>query len=52
MKYNAEYTPGKYLAVTDALSRKPLPTTESHDELDEEIQAYVDCVLQTLPASD
>ena len=54
MKYNAiaEYTPGKYLAVADALSRKPLPTTTSCDELDEEIQAYVDCVHQTLPASD
>ena len=54
MKYNAiaEYTPGKYLAVADALSRNPLPATTSYDELVEEIQAHADCVLQTLPASE
>lgn len=51
--YNLEvvYTPGKFLAVSDALSRAAEPY-QSSGELEKEIELHVRSVLQAMPASD
>ena len=53
MRYNFSiiYTPGKFLYISDALSRSPLPqSTDSHD-LQEPVEAYIANVVSSLPAT-
>ena len=47
----AEYMPGKDLEVADTLSRSPLTDTES-DTLEQDVDAHVDAVRISWPASD
>ena len=50
---NAEYTPGKNLVVTDALSRSPLIGHESEArELEADIKVHVDAIRATWPVAD
>ena len=52
-KYNyiAQHVPGKLLYAADALSHAPIPG-ESEDELQEEVEAYVDHItMSTIPAT-
>ena len=54
MRFNptVQYVPGKEQVVSDALSRKPLNTTNADDiELSSEVQAYVDAVESGWPTS-
>ena len=55
MRYNpvVEYVPGKQLVIADALSRKPLPHTPQHDdiELSDDVAAYVDVIERGWPAT-
>lgn len=52
--YNIVHVPGKELYTADTLSRAPLDTTHTHedDDLPQEIQSYVDLVIEGLPATD
>ena len=54
MRYSYEiyYTPGKHLVIADTLSRSPIKTNDSSPELQEELLAYVQFVLQNYPATD
>ncbi|XP_062584093.1 uncharacterized protein K02A2.6-like [Saccostrea cucullata] len=46
----AEHVPGKNLVVPDTLSRSPL--TGNAEDTEEEVNLYVDCVIQNIPISD
>ena len=47
------YIPGKNLVIADALSRAPLSKPDENDRLfQEETKAYVDSVIQDLPATE
>ncbi|XP_062593536.1 uncharacterized protein K02A2.6-like [Saccostrea cucullata] len=46
----AEHVPGKNLVVPDTLSRSPL--TGNTEDTEEEVNLYVDCVVENLPISD
>ncbi|KAL1417717.1 hypothetical protein MTO96_026620 [Rhipicephalus appendiculatus] len=48
--YDVVYVPGRDLTVADALSRSPLPQTES-TELEAEIQGYVRLVASSVPVT-
>ena len=52
LRFNAvaEYQPGKQLVVPDTLSRSPL--TESESNTSEDVETYIDSVLDTKPMSD
>ena len=51
--FSIAYIPGKKLVIADALSRAPLWKPDEHDELfQEETKAYVDSVVQGLPATE
>ncbi len=47
----AIHVPGKYLVVADTLLRKPLAGPET-SEMEEDVQAYVEAVIQTRPKSE
>ena len=49
--YNVVHVPGKELNTADFLSRLPLPETES-DDLQDEVQAYIDLIFEHLPATE
>ncbi|GBM33340.1 hypothetical protein AVEN_194946-1 [Araneus ventricosus] len=49
--YQVQYIPGKDLVIADALSRSPIEGRED-EELLEEITAYIQMVIATLPATD
>ncbi|GBL89207.1 hypothetical protein AVEN_255310-1 [Araneus ventricosus] len=49
--YQVQYIPGKDLLIADALSRSPIEGRED-EELSEEITAYIQMVIATLPATD
>ena len=49
--YEIIHIPGKHLAIADALSRAPFETA-SNQELTEEVAAYVQLIVSSLPASD
>ena len=53
MRYHgkATHVPGKSLVLADQLSRKPIVRKEGKDELEEEVEAYVQCIMNTMPAS-
>lgn len=46
----AQHVPGKQLVVPDTLSRSPLP--ENTNDAEEEVNLYVNSVVQSLPISD
>ena len=48
--YDVVHVPGKELNTADFLSRLPLPETES-DNLQDEVQAYIDLIFEHLPAT-
>ena len=52
MKFSpyAEKVAGKELVVTDGVSRSPVQNPES--DTDNDVQAYVDAVQSTIPATD
>ena len=49
--YDVVHVPGKELNTADFLSRLPLLKTES-DDLQNEVQAYIDPILEHLPATE
>lgn len=49
--YTVKYTPGKDLIPADMLSHSPLQEN-SENEMTEEISAYVQMIVNSLPASD
>ena len=53
MRFNPDvhYVPGKYLAIADALSHKPLPDQNADITLDEAVEAHVEAVMSGWPAS-
>ncbi len=55
MRFNPEiqHVPGKEQHISDCLSRKPLPATNDLDDLqlEEDVQAHVDAVHATWPAT-
>ena len=52
-EYVITHVPGKQLQIADALSRSPVSlATDAYYELQRDISAYVDLLVQTLPASD
>ena len=53
MRFNPDfhYVPGKYLAIADALLRKPLPDQNADITLDEAVEAHVEAVMSGRPAS-
>ena len=52
-RYVIEYTAGKNLVTTDALSRGPVGTPTQRDKVQEtELQMHVQSVMDGLPASD
>ena len=53
MRFNPDvhYVPGKYLAIADALLRKPLPDQNADITLDEAVEAHVEAVMSGWPAS-
>ena len=52
-EYAITYVPGKQLQIADALSRSPVSlATDADYELQKDVSAYVDLLVQTLPASD
>ena len=47
------HVPGKQLSTADALSRAPIMTTNSSDDLfHDEVEAYIQVVMQNLPATE
>ncbi|KAK0133586.1 hypothetical protein N1851_030913 [Merluccius polli] len=52
LRFNAvaEHVPGKHLVVADALSRSPLRDS-GDDHTDQEVQAYVESVVENAPVS-
>ena len=51
--YVITHVPGKQLQIADALSRSPVSSATHADyELQKEVSAYVDLLVQTLPATD
>ena len=52
-EYVNTHIPGKQLQITYALSRSPVSlVTDADYELQKDVSAYVDLLVQTLPASD
>ena len=52
-EYVITHVPGKQLQIADALSRSPVSlATDADYELQKDVSAYVDLLVQTLPASD
>ena len=49
--YDVVHVPGKGLNTADFLSCLPLPETES-DDLQDEVQAYIDLIFEHLPATE
>ena len=51
--FNIIHVPGKNLITADALSRAPLPATatEAEQDLEKECKAYLDSVVESLPAT-
>ena len=44
---------GKKLVIADTLSRAPLMTSDQHNkQFKEDVQAYVDVIVQDLPATE
>ena len=55
MRFNftISHVPGKQLAITDMLSRSPIELPDTDDyKLELESQAFVNTVIETLPASE
>ena len=51
--YTITHVPGKQLQIADALSRSPVSSaTDVDHELQKDRSAYVDLLVQTLPATD
>ena len=48
--YIVQHVPGKLLYTADALSRAPVDTEET-TEFPAEVEAFVDSVIQSLPAT-
>ena len=48
--YTISHIPGKNLIIADTLSRSPI--TETDDTLEKEVQTYLECIHQSLPATD
>lgn len=51
-QYTIRHVPGKDLNTADFLSRSPLPNTENKNELQDETEAYINMIVNNLPASD
>ncbi|GBN95674.1 hypothetical protein AVEN_186109-1 [Araneus ventricosus] len=49
--YQVQYIPGKYLVIADALSRS-LVEGRKDEENSDQITAYIQMVISTLPATD
>ena len=51
--FNIIHVPGKNLITADALSRAPLPATatEAEQDLEKECKAYLDSIVESLPAT-
>ena len=50
--YSISHIAGKLLYTADALSRAPIPTEESSEELEGEVEQYVKGVVATLPVTE
>lgn len=52
-EYDIDHVPGKLLYTADALSRAPLyRMTKEEEQFQSTVEAYVDCVIEGLPASE
>ena len=49
--YSIKHFPGKLLYTDDTLSRTPSPTTEHAGDLQQDVEAFVDAIVVSLPAS-
>ena len=49
--YVVQHVPGKLLYTADALSRAPVDTEDETTEFPAEVEAFVDSVIQSLPAT-
>ena len=51
--YVISHVPGKNLQIADELSRSPVSSATTADsELQKDVSAYVDLLMQILPATD
>ena len=51
--YKVQYVPGKYLYTADTLSQAPLPKEREEEELQGEVEAFVNCVTEyAIPATE
>lgn len=50
--YSIQHVPRKLLYAADALSRAPRPDTEESLQAQEEVEAYIEAITSTLPASE
>ncbi|KAK9730153.1 RNase H-like domain found in reverse transcriptase [Popillia japonica] len=48
----SDFITGKTLVVADSLSRNPLNSNEDRDELEDEVQVYVNFVIANVPVKD
>ena len=51
LDFSISHVPGTQLHTADALSRAPKAQVEEMTELEEEVEAFIDGVLATLPAT-
>ena len=51
-QFSISHIPGKNLVTADALSRAPSPEGTADENLMEEVEAYVDSVIQAIPATE
>ena len=51
--YSITQVPGAQLQIADALSRSPVSAvSDTHTEFRSEVSAYIDMLVQNLPATD
>ena len=49
--YSISHIPGKQLTTADTLSRAPMRNSSDHTDFTNEVDAYVDLVIQSIPAT-
>lgn len=50
--YAIEHVPGKFLYTADTLSRAPIASKDGSEDLQREVEAFVNTVLNTLPTTE
>ena len=51
-QYTISHVPGKSLITADVLSRKPIPRDETDRVLEKETKAYVNMIIEHIPATE